>query len=116
MLPSILILEARREIADALADVVASANYAPIVRPYIDRLADLGVTPAAIIVRIAFEGVSEPPHAALERLHPNRPPIVAIARQEVEIAEAVRLRCEIVLRAPDDVGRLCDALTRLVHA
>src|SRR5688500_5471796 len=103
MLPNILILEPRREIAEALADVVASANYAPIIRPYIDRLTDLGVTPAAIIVRIAFEGVSEPPHAALERLHPNRPPVVAIAWKDVEIAEAQRLRYEIVLRAPDDV-------------
>lgn len=116
MLPNILIIERRREVAEALADVVTSANYEAVVRPHVERLADLGVTPAAIIVRIAFEGISEPAHVALERLLPNRPPVVAIVWEEAEIAEAQRLKCEIVLRAPGDVSRLCDALTKLVHA
>lgn len=115
MAPSILIIEPRREIADALADVVTSANFAAVVRPHVERLADLGFTPAAIIVRIAFEGVSEPAHAALERLTPNRPPVVAIVRHNVEAAEAERLKCEIVLRAPEGVSHLCDALARLVY-
>lgn len=116
MPPNILIIEPRREVADALADVVTSANYGAIVRPHVERLADLGFTPAAIIVRIAFEGISEPPHAALERLVPNRPPVVAIVWEDVEVAEAERLKCDVVLRAPDGVSRLCDALTKLVHA
>lgn len=112
---NILIIEPRREVAEALADVVTSAHYGAVVRPHVERLSDLGFTPAAIIVRIAFEGISEPPHAALERLLPNRPPVVAIAWEDVEIAEAERLKCDVVLRAPDGVSQLCDALTRLVH-
>jgi hypothetical protein len=116
MQPSILIIEPRREVADALHDVVTSANYAAIVRPHVERLSDLAVMPAAIIVRISFEGVTEPPHAAVGRLPLNRPPVIAIAWEDDEIAEAERLKCEVVLRAPNDVGRLYDVLSRLVHA
>jgi hypothetical protein len=116
MRPVILIIEPRPEVAEALADVVVSANYHAMVRPYIERLADIGVTPSAIIVRIAFEGVGEPPHAAIGRLPVDRPPVVAIVWEENEIAEAARLKCDVVLRAPDDVGRLCAALTTLVNA
>jgi len=115
MRPVILIVEPRPEVAKALHEVVTSANYEAIVRPYVDRLSDLGVTPSAIIVRVAFETVGEPPHAAVGRL-PDRPPIVAIAWEEHEVAEAARLECEVVLRAPQDVGRLCDALSRVVSA
>ena len=115
MPPHILIIEPRRDVADALADVVTSASYGAVVRPHVERLSDLEFTPAAIIVRITFEGVSEPPHAALERLAPNRPPVIAIAWKDGEIAEAERLRCEVVLRAPDDISQLYDALMRLVH-
>lgn len=114
MPPAILILEPRREVANALEDVVASARYVPIVRPYVDRLPDLGVTPAAIIVRVAFDSISEPPHAALERL-PMRPPVVAIVWEDDEYAEAQRLGCDVILRAPDDVSHLCEALARVVH-
>jgi hypothetical protein len=46
----------------------------------------------------------------------DRPPIVAIAWEDAEIREAERLKCDVVLRAPDDVGRLCDALSRVVEA
>ena len=74
------------------------------------------MTPAAIIVRIAFEGIGDPPHAAVERLPPlNRPPVVAIAWADAEIREAQRLKCDVVLHAPDDVGRLCEALSRVVQ-
>lgn len=115
MQPAILIIEPRREVADALQDFVTSANYAAIVRPHVERLSDLAVTPAAIIVRISFEGMSEPPHAAVARLPVDRPPVIAIAWEDEEIAEAERLRCEVVLRAPNDVGRLYDVLSRLVQ-
>lgn len=115
MRPTILIIEPRRDVADALEGVVNTANYVAMVRPHVERLADLEVPPAAIIVRIAFEGVGEPAHSALERLKPNRPPVVAIASEDEALQEARRLRCDVVLHAPRDVGRLCDALTRLVH-
>jgi hypothetical protein len=114
MRPIVLIVEPRREIAEALEEVVTSARYEAIVRPHIDCLSDLGVTPSAIIVRIAFESVGEPPHAAIGRLQ-NRPPVVAIAWEENEIAEAARLKYDVVLRAPQEIGRLCQALTSLVQ-
>ena len=113
MRPVILIIEPRPEVAEALADVVMSANYTAIVRPHVECLADLATTPAAIIVRIAFEGIGEPAHAAIARL-PNRPPVVAIVWEENEAEEAKRLKCDVVLRAPNDVGRLYDALTTVV--
>jgi hypothetical protein len=113
MRPVILIIETRPEVAEALEEVVTSARYSAIVRPHVESLSDLGVTPAAIIVRIAFEGVGEPQHAAIGRLA-DRPPVVAIAWEEAEVAEAVRLKCDIVLKAPDDVWRLCEALTAVI--
>jgi hypothetical protein len=116
MRPIILIIEPRREVADALEDVVHSAGYAAVVRPHVQELGDLALTPAGIIVRIAFESVGEPAHAAIARLPARRPPVIAIAWEDEEVAEAVRLRCDIVLRAPDDVSRLCEALTSLVQA
>ena len=114
MRPVILIVEPRSEVAQALEEVLTSAKYDTVVRPYLDRLTDLDAAPSAIIVRIAFEGVGEPPHAALARI-PDRPPVVAIAWEDREVAEAVRLHCEVVLRAPQDVGRLCDVLRQLLE-
>lgn len=116
MRPSVLIIEPRPEVAEALGGVVGSANYIPVVRPYLECLSDLGLTPAAIVIRFTHEGISEPPHAGLARLPRRRPPIVAIAWEEREFREAERLGCEAVLRAPDDVGRLCEALSRVIDA
>jgi hypothetical protein len=115
MRPAVLIIEPRREVAEALQDVVCSAKYDAIVRSHIEQLSDLGTIPAAIIVRVTFETVSEPPHAVLERLPVDRPPVIAIAWEEDEIREAERLHCEVVLHAPDDVSRLCEALIALVQ-
>jgi hypothetical protein len=111
MEPTVLIIERRPEVAEALEEVVTSARYAALVRPCVECLDDLGVTPSAIIVRIAFEGIGEPAHAAIGRLPHDRPPVIA----KSERAEAERLNCDVVLRAPDDVGRLCDALTRVTR-
>lgn len=113
MRPVILIIETRPDIAEALEDVVTSAHYSAIVRSHIECLSDLDVVPAAIIARISFEGVGEPQHAVIGRLA-GRPPVVAIAWEDDEVAEAIRLNCEVVLRAPDEVGRLCHALTAVV--
>ena len=116
MLPTILIIEPRREVADALEELVMSANYLPVVRPRMQPLVELGFTPAAIIVRVAFEGISEPPHVAIADLPLNRPPVIGIAWSDIEIAEAQRVGCNVILRAPDDVSRLLDMLTKVVHA
>ena len=115
MRPSVLIIEPRREIAAALEDVVNMSNYVAVVRPHLEQLGDLVVTPAAIIVRISFDTASEPAHAAIGRLPLERPPVVAIAWDDSEIEEAKRLKCDVVLHAPDDVSRLCEALGRVVH-
>jgi hypothetical protein len=112
---TVLILEARKEVSEALQSVIASANFIPIVVQHLERLSDLSTTPAAIVVRIAFEGASDPPHAALERLADNRPPIIAIAWEEDELEEARRLKCDVILHAPRDICRLCDTLARLIH-
>jgi hypothetical protein len=104
---SVLIIEPHDDIASALAEVVASANFAPMVRRHVHLLDDVGTTPAAILVRIA--------QADLSGLPPHRPPIVAIASNEEEATEAARLRCEVVLRSPGDIKRLCEALRSLSH-
>jgi hypothetical protein len=115
MRPVILIIESRPEVAEALEEVITSARYAAIVRPHVEGLSDLEVVPSAIVVRVAFEGIGEPPHSVIERLPKDRPPIVAIAWEDREVAEARRLGCDVVLRAPDDVSRLCEALTSVVE-
>jgi hypothetical protein len=112
--PIILILEPRREVASALEDLITSAHYTPVVIQHLERLADLEETPAAIIVRIAFEGLV-PAHAAIEKLPANRPPVLAIAWNDEEAAEAERLRCDVVLRPPRGVSRLCEALKSMVN-
>jgi hypothetical protein len=115
MRPVVLIIEARREVAEALAEVVHSASYSAMIRPYIAELSDLDVTPSAIIVRIAFEGVGEPSHDAIGRLPHGHPPVIAIAWEDRELAEARRLKCDVVLRAPDEVSLLGKALTDAVN-
>jgi len=115
MPPVVLILEARKEVADALESAIALADVTPVVVPHIECLGDVPYTPAAIVVRIAFESVSEPPHAAIARLGRERPPVVAIVREEKEAAEARRLRCDVVLRAPDDIPRLCEAVLTVIR-
>jgi hypothetical protein len=115
MQSTVLIIEARREVAAALQEVLAAANLASLVVPHLEKLSDIEISPAAILVRIAFESVSDPPHAAIARLPPDRPPVVAIAWEEDEVAEAERLKCEVILRAPNDIARLCETLTRVVQ-
>jgi hypothetical protein len=115
MPPIVLIIEARKEVADALESAIALANVTPVVVPHVERLGDVPYTPAAIVVRIAFESLSEPPHAAIARLGRERPPVVAIVREENELAEAQRLQCEVVLRAPEDIPRLCEAVMKVIR-
>lgn len=104
----VLIIEPHDELAAAFGEVVASAHYAPVVRRHVDSLADVGVTPATILIRVG--------HADVSSLPPDRPPIVAIASSDEEVREAERLRCEVVLRAPKEIRRLYDALRSLARA
>ena len=105
---NILIIEPHRDIATAFEKVIASAEYTAIVRPHVDSLSDLDVTPATILLRIG--------HADVSRLPPDRPPIVAIASSDEDVAEAGRLRCEVVLRAPSEIKHLYEALRSLAFA
>jgi hypothetical protein len=116
MPPVVLIIEARKEVADALESAIALADMTPVVVPHIERLGDVPYTPAAIVVRIAFESVSDPPHASIGRLGRERPPVVAIVREDNELAEARRLQCEVVLRAPQDIPRLCEAVMKVIRS
>jgi hypothetical protein len=115
MQSTVLIIEARSEVAAALEAVLAAVNLAAVVVPHLEKLSDVEIAPAAILVRIAFEGVSEPPHAAIGRLPPTRPPVVAIAWEDDELEEARKLKCDVILHAPHDIPRLCETLTRVVQ-
>jgi hypothetical protein len=114
MPPVILIIEPRIEVATALESAIAMTNLLPIVVQHFERLGDVPHDVAAIVVRVAFEGIGEPAHAAVDRLPRDRPPVVAIASTQDEIAEARRMKCDVVLQAPQEVGRLCETLTKLV--
>ena len=114
MPPVVLIVESRKEVAAALEAAVGLSNFAAVVVPHLERLSDIPHTIAAIVVRIAFEGIGEPTHAAIERLPRHHPPVIAIVwAEDDELAEARRLKCEVVLRAPHDIMRLRDTLTKL---
>jgi hypothetical protein len=101
----VLIIEPHDDLAAAFEQVVASADFTPTVRRHVESMSDLGITPAAIVVRIG--------HGDISTLPPDRPPIVAIVTTEAEAAEAERLHCEVVLRAPAEIRRLCEALRML---
>jgi hypothetical protein len=107
MPPSILIIEPHPELAAAFAAVVSSANYTSQVRPHVHSLTDLGVRPAAIVIRIG--------HGALPLLGPDRPPIVAIAATDADAAEAERLGCDVVLHGAMEICKLLSALERLIR-
>jgi hypothetical protein len=105
---NVLIIEPHDELATAMEKVIATAHYAPIVRRHLDSLDDLGITPATIVMRIG--------HADVSRLPAHRPPIVAIASSDEDVAEASRLRCEVVLHGPGEIKRLCEAVRSVAHA
>jgi hypothetical protein len=116
MRPTVLIIEARREVAAALKAVIEAIDLQAMVVPHLERLSDLEFTPAAIVARIAFEGIGDPPHAAIRRLPGHRPPVVAIAWEEDELAEARTLHCDAIIHAPNESWRLGETLRRLVQA
>jgi hypothetical protein len=114
--PTVLIIESRPEVAAALEAVITAINLTPMVVKHLEKLSDLEITPAAILVRIAFETTTEPPHGAITRLPSTRPPVVAIAWEEDEVAEARRLNCDVIIHAPNESWRLGETLRRLVQA
>jgi alkanesulfonate monooxygenase SsuD/methylene tetrahydromethanopterin reductase-like flavin-dependent oxidoreductase (luciferase family) len=103
----VLIIEPHAELATALEKAIASASYTPVVRRHVDSLDDLDFTPVTIVMRIG--------HADVSHLPSQRPPIVAIASSDEDVAEAARLRCEVVLHGAPEIRRLCEALRSLAH-
>ena len=101
----VLIIEPHEELAAAMEQVVASADFTPIVRRHVQTMSDIGVVPTTIVVRIG--------HGDLSTLPLDRPPVIAIVSSDDEAREAARLRCEVVLRTPQDIRHLCEVLRQL---
>ena len=115
MLACVLIVEPHPDMAKAFEEVIACANFQPVVVAHVGELVQAAVAPAAIVVRVDLDAPGPSPHEGLQDLPAERPPIVAIAWTDEEAAEAHRLGCEVVLRAPYEVRRLCAALTELTR-
>jgi hypothetical protein len=112
--PTVVIAEPHHEIAHALQDVVALAGCVPVIVSNFESMRMLDVQPVAIVVRVATEMPLMSPHLGLRDLgRRGRPLIVALASNEADVAEAERLDCEVIARAPHQVQALYDALTRL---
>jgi DNA-binding NtrC family response regulator len=110
----VVVAEPHQDIADALQDVVALAGCVPIVVSRYESVSDLQSVPAAIVVRVAMEMPMMSPHRGLQESSlTQRPLIVALASNDADVAEAERLGCEIIARAPHQVQALYQALTRL---
>jgi len=112
--PLVLVIEPHREIANALQDVVTLAGCVPVMASHCESVRELDSLPAAIVVRIATEIRMMPPHFGLEHFsRTDQPLIVALASSDADVAEAERLECQVIARAPNQVQALYKALTQL---
>lgn len=111
--PLVVVAEPHHDMADALQDVVTLAGCVPLMVSGCESVPELNSAPAAIVVRIATE-MPTSPHLGLERFSlTGRPVIVALASSDRDVAEAERLGCEVIARAPHQVQALYEALTQL---
>jgi hypothetical protein len=109
-----VIAEPHHEIADALQDVITLAGCVPVTVRRCESVHELHERPTAIVVRIATDVPSVSPHRGLEGLdRTGRPLIVALASSDADVAEAERLECEVIARAPHQVQALYEALMQL---
>lgn len=112
MPPTVAIIERHRELAIALEEVVTLARCTPVTMADVSELAQLADPPAAIVVRVAASLAANSPHAALGQLsRAERPTVLALASNDSDVAEAERLGCDVVLREPQQVRALYDALS-----
>jgi hypothetical protein len=111
--PVVVIAEPHHEMSDALEDIVTLAGCIPVTVSGFESLDGVLSSPAAIVVRVASETPLVSPHQGLEHPGPRRPLIVALASTDADVAEAERLQCEVIARAPYQVQALYDALTQL---
>ena len=112
--PTVVIVEPHHDVAVALEDVVKLAHCSPLIVSGVESLQRLHLAPAAIVVRVSADLPLRSPHAGLDDLpRANRPMIVALVATQGDIAEAERLDCEVVVRAPGQIQGLYDVLTGL---
>jgi hypothetical protein len=109
MTPTVAIVEPRREFAVTLEEVVALAHCTPLVVDDFQELLQLPSPPAAVVVRITVTALL---HIVRPQDHITaaRPKIFALASTDADVDEARRLGCDVVLREPQQVRALYDAL------
>lgn len=111
-MPTVVIVEPYKDFAAALQEVVSLARCQPVTVANIAGLSELPKLPAAIVVRVATNLPFESPHAGLGDMpRDQRPVVLALTSSDADVAEATRLGCEVVLREPQQVRGLYDALT-----
>jgi hypothetical protein len=114
--PIVVIAESHRAIADTLRDVVLLAGCAPVIIDSAEAVRNCPSPPTAIVIRVATEMPLMSPHLGLERLaQAERPMIVALTSSDEDVAEARRLQCEVIARAPYQIQALYETLTKLVR-
>ena len=114
MLPTVAIVEPHDEIAVALGEVAALARCHPVRVDDVAALVELASPLAAIVLRM-HATVSD--HASTKTLRefnqPARPQVLALASSDADVEEARRLGCDVVLREPQQVRALYEALKRV---
>ncbi len=114
MTPTVAIVEPYRDLALTLNEVVVMAHCTPVTLGSLDALPAMSPPPAAIVVRVATDSPFEGPHAGLGQIpRAARPMVFALVSSDADAAEATRLGCEVVLRAPEQVRGLYEALARV---
>ena len=109
-----MVAETHHEIADALQDVVILAGCIPIIVSEGESMGERPALPEAIVVRVATEMPMTSPHLNLRQFgRTERTLVVALASSDADVAEAERLGCQVIARAPRQVQVLYEALTQL---
>ena len=117
MTPTVAIVEPYRDLAEPLQEVVALAHCTPVTVASLEELAELTGVPAAIIIRVVASSLSPSLDKGLEQLRAEgNPKVVALTSSDADAEEAERIGCDLVLRQPQQVRALYDALTGLSAA
>ena len=117
MIPTVAIVEPDRDLAEPLQEVVVLAHCTPVTVASVDELAELTGAPAAIIIRIVASSQAPSPYKGLERMRADgHPTVLALTSSDEDDAEAERMGCDVVLRQPQQVRPLYDALTGIAAA
>jgi hypothetical protein len=112
--PVVVVVEADRELAVALKEVVTLARCQPIVLG-VEELRRLASPPAAIVIRLA----TAVPCPDLP-LHPAEvdgmaTKVLALASTDAHAAEATRIGADAIFREPRQVHALYEALVTLAE-